>query len=102
MWKSPATRNRTRDHLIAASFYSQMLYQLSYSRLVCERSWLVVGFILKAPWPEQWQFPPRKTYVPNVFVATVSARRGKAKSTQTLGNTVCGKVRPPGIEPGTI
>ena len=33
--QSPATRNRTRDHLIAASFYSQMLYQLSYSRLVC-------------------------------------------------------------------
>ena len=31
--KSPATRNRTRDHLIAAAFYSQMLYQLSYSRL---------------------------------------------------------------------
>ena len=29
----PATRNRTRDHLIAAAFYSQMLYQLSYSRL---------------------------------------------------------------------
>ena len=47
MWKSPATRNRTRDHLIAASFYSQMLYQLSYSRLVCERCGLVVGFILK-------------------------------------------------------
>ncbi len=32
--QSPATRNRTRDHLIAANFYSQMLYQLSYSRLV--------------------------------------------------------------------
>ena len=32
--KNPATRNRTRDHLIAAAFYSQMLYQLSYSRLV--------------------------------------------------------------------
>ena len=31
--KNPATRNRTRDHLIAAAFYSQMLYQLSYSRL---------------------------------------------------------------------
>ena len=29
----PATRNRTRDHLIAATVYSQMLYQLSYSRL---------------------------------------------------------------------
>ena len=28
----PATRNRTRDHLIAAEAYSQMLYQLSYSR----------------------------------------------------------------------
>ena len=35
---NPATRNRTRDHLIAARVYSQMLYQLSYSRLVyCER-----------------------------------------------------------------
>ena len=31
--KNPATRNRTRDHLIAAALYSQMLYQLSYSRL---------------------------------------------------------------------
>ena len=31
--KCPATRNRTRDHLIAAKFYSQMLYQLSYSLL---------------------------------------------------------------------
>ena len=29
---TPATRNRTRDHLIAAGVYSQMLYQLSYSR----------------------------------------------------------------------
>ena len=29
---SPATRNRTRDHLIAARLYSQMLCQLSYSR----------------------------------------------------------------------
>ena len=32
--KNPATRNRIRDHLIAAALYSQMLYQLSYSRLV--------------------------------------------------------------------
>ena len=32
--KCPATRNRTRDHLIAAKFYSQVLYQLSYSRLI--------------------------------------------------------------------
>ena len=31
-YSSPATRNRTRDHLIAAVIYSQMLYQLSYSR----------------------------------------------------------------------
>ena len=31
--KNPATRNRTRDHLITARIYSQMLYQLSYSRL---------------------------------------------------------------------
>ena len=29
---NPATQNRTRDHLIAAAVYSQMLYQLSYSR----------------------------------------------------------------------
>ena len=34
---NPATRNRTRDHLIAAAFYSQMLYQLSYSRVECAR-----------------------------------------------------------------
>ena len=31
--KSPATRNRTKDNLMAANVYSQMLYQLSYSRL---------------------------------------------------------------------
>ena len=31
---NPSTRNRTRDHLIAAELYSQMLYQLSYRRLV--------------------------------------------------------------------
>ena len=30
---NPATRNRTRDHLIAAHTYGRMLYQLSYSRL---------------------------------------------------------------------
>ena len=29
----PATLNQTSDHLIAAANYSQMLYQLSYSRL---------------------------------------------------------------------
>ena len=28
-----ATRNRTRDHLISAEFYSQMLCQLSYGQL---------------------------------------------------------------------
>ena len=31
--KNPATRNPTRDHLMSATIYSQMLYQLSYSRL---------------------------------------------------------------------
>ena len=31
-YKNLATRNRTRDHLIAARLYSQMLCQLSYSR----------------------------------------------------------------------
>ena len=31
--ENPTTRNRTKDHLIAAALYSQMLYQLSYSRL---------------------------------------------------------------------
>ena len=33
-FETPATRNRTRDHLIAAAIYSQMLCQLSYSRIV--------------------------------------------------------------------
>ena len=37
-WKNPSTRNRTRDHLIAAVFYSQMLCQLSYRRLVFARA----------------------------------------------------------------
>ena len=40
--KNPATRNRTRDHLIAATLYSQMLYQLSYSR-----SWLHMFRVLR-------------------------------------------------------
>ena len=31
--RNPVTRNRTRDHLIAALIYSQMLCQLSYDRL---------------------------------------------------------------------
>jgi hypothetical protein len=31
--QNPANRNRTSDHLMAAAIYSQMLYQLSYSRL---------------------------------------------------------------------
>ena len=35
--RHPATRNRTRDHLIAAVVYSQMLYQLSYSRRWTQR-----------------------------------------------------------------
>jgi hypothetical protein len=39
MDKSPATRNRTRDHLIAAALYSQMLYQLSYRRGTCKQPW---------------------------------------------------------------
>ena len=34
--RNPATRTRARDHLIAAGLYSQMLYQLSYSRLAQE------------------------------------------------------------------
>ena len=38
--ESPATRNRTGDHLIAAKFYSQMLYQLSYSRLAEKKAGL--------------------------------------------------------------
>ena len=40
---NPATQNRTRDHLIAAEFYSQMLYQLSYSRLAASHEMLAVA-----------------------------------------------------------
>jgi hypothetical protein len=36
--QNPATLNRNRDHMIAAAFYSQMLYQLSYARLVMHGS----------------------------------------------------------------
>jgi hypothetical protein len=43
---NPATRNRTREHLIAAAFYSQMLYQLSYSRLACSDG---AGFVHNRP-----------------------------------------------------
>ena len=40
---NPVTRNRTRDHLIAALIYSQMLYQLSYDRLVLPRPQLMLS-----------------------------------------------------------
>ena len=43
MDKSPATRNRTRDHLIAAALYSQMLYQLSYRRGTCKQPGETMG-----------------------------------------------------------
>ena len=33
----PVTRNRTRDHLISARVYSQMLCQLSYDRMKTRR-----------------------------------------------------------------
>ena len=36
--RNPATRNRTRDHMISARLYSQMLCQLSYSRLARDAS----------------------------------------------------------------
>ena len=43
-WVSnPVTRNRTRDHLIAALIYNQMLYQLSYDRLVLPRPQLMLS-----------------------------------------------------------
>jgi hypothetical protein len=42
--QSPATGDRTRDHLIVATVYCQMLYQLSYSRVVgCGRQWVPLG-----------------------------------------------------------
>ena len=47
---SPATRNRARDHLIAACVYSQMLCQLSYGRSAGARvyaCWRVHG---RADW----------------------------------------------------
>ena len=46
MVQNPATRNRTRDHLIAATLYSQMLYQLSYSRSVRCPDYLTPGKIM--------------------------------------------------------
>ena len=42
--ETPATRNRTRDHLIAAAIYSQMLCQLSYSRIVFH-DWIKNHFV---------------------------------------------------------
>ena len=59
---SPATRNRARDHLIAAAVYSQMLYQLSYSRLARHASMLHV--MCKRPAPAK----PR----PERFMAATS------------------------------
>ena len=43
---APATWNRTRDDLMAANLYSQMLYQLSYSRH--GRSWSGVFGLIEA------------------------------------------------------
>ena len=83
LWKSPATRNRTRDHLIAASFYSQMLYQLSYSRLVCERSWLVVGFILKTTLARAETMSASQDLCSQCLCGHRVCSLGKAKSTQT-------------------
>ena len=40
---NPDTRNRARDHLIAAQVYSQMLCQLSYVRLMRYRTFNVNG-----------------------------------------------------------
>ena len=56
-FKYPATRNRTRDHLIAAGVYNQMLYQLSYSRccLACRHSVFVQLVVLSAQhWHMAW------------------------------------------------
>jgi hypothetical protein len=43
--ENPPTRNRNRDHLIAAVFYNQMLCKLSNRRLVSARvcAWLFYG-----------------------------------------------------------
>ena len=60
--KNPATRNRTRDHLIAAALYSQMLYQLSYNRSVgkgtCSRSFEDALRMCPSsvPAPQIWNF----------------------------------------------
>ena len=66
--KNPATRNRTRDHLISATLYSQMLYQLSYSRLciidslnhpstrTLEAPWTLNLHSTFTHWPDLW--PP--------------------------------------------
>jgi hypothetical protein len=39
---SPATRNQARDHPIVAAVYSQMLYQLSSSRLATKHKTVLV------------------------------------------------------------
>ena len=49
--RSPATRNRTRDHLITAQIYSQMLCQLSYSRYEsAETGTAIKGFSSSCHW----------------------------------------------------
>ena len=48
---NPATRNRTRDHLITAQIYSQMLCQLSYSRYEsAETGTAIKGFSSSCHW----------------------------------------------------
>jgi hypothetical protein len=59
--ENPATQNRTRDHLIPATVYSQMLYQLSYSRLVWhDQASHCSPVLLGRPWPHIFAPPGRR------------------------------------------
>jgi hypothetical protein len=49
--QNPVTRNRTRDHLMAARVYSQMLYQLSYDRLTAPSPGFVCMHVMCVPSP---------------------------------------------------
>ena len=93
--RTPATRNRARDHLISANVYSQMLCQLSYSRLVVaqpevpQTCHVHLLFLLA----EQQTLMTSKP----MTVLWMHAPRTSPQSCPQLR-----ELRPPGIEPGTI
>ena len=80
----PATRNRTRDHLIAAEVYSQILYQLSHSR-----RWRSTVFQAIAPQACYQGFTLDVIYVCLCVCVCVRATASKRKGIPDSTTRVC-------------